>query len=362
MKTCPFCKKDVKNIYAHNAKCIRYKSEKNLFLMSLKDKIMELNNHNSILNIVQMLKDDYVDDYEFISWSSISKKIKEWGGIARSISETKKLESCIEKTHTTNIKKYGGTGNVFSSPDIIKKRDETNLARYGVKNIFASDGFKSTILNNEDFWLEKHKMTRKDLISKCSKESWDKLTDSERKQRCFIASEKLKCAIEYKHGMSYSNFISKSQKESWSRLTSEEKAERTKNYITLSGKSSKLEKDFLDILEKSVEVQRQRWLRYIDDDSIISKCYDAHILGSNILIEINGDFWHANPSMYKAEDLLSYPGGLVTAHSIWKRDALKRIIAETHGYTVMYIWESDINKNKQEQIDKIYENCKNPKG
>jgi G:T-mismatch repair DNA endonuclease (very short patch repair protein) len=63
---------------------------------------------------------------------------------------------------------------------------------------------------------------------------------------------------------------------------------------------------------------------------------------NNILIDVNSDIWHANPSIYKENDKLKFPFKKVKAKTIWERDLSKRKIAESYGYSVFYIWESDI--------------------
>jgi G:T-mismatch repair DNA endonuclease (very short patch repair protein) len=69
--------------------------------------------------------------------------------------------------------------------------------------------------------------------------------------------------------------------------------------------------------------------------------YDFYI-GNKIIIEVQGDYWHGNP--------LKYGEGLKPLNDIQKfkieRDKIKKIYAEENGYKIVYIWESDINKNK----------------
>ena len=69
---------------------------------------------------------------------------------------------------------------------------------------------------------------------------------------------------------------------------------------------------------------------------------------NNKIIEFNGDFWHCNPNMYKENDVNPYNG--YTAKEIWKRDELKKAIAENNGYEVLIVWESEYEKNLAEVI------------
>jgi hypothetical protein len=68
------------------------------------------------------------------------KSLNEGYGKYCSINCTNKSESHINKSKSTNIKKYGGV-SPMSSLDIRKKISETNLNKYGVKNIFEKKDY-----------------------------------------------------------------------------------------------------------------------------------------------------------------------------------------------------------------------------
>ena len=71
----------------------------------------------------------------------------------------------------------------------------------------------------------------------------------------------------------------------------------------------------------------------------------------NVLFQVNGDFWHANPKMYKPNSVINYPGGKKKlAANIWKKDLKKRQIAMSQGYKVVYLWETDLKKLTQNQL------------
>lgn len=81
------------------------------------------------------------------------------------------------------------------------------------------------------------------------------------------------------------------------------------------------------------------------------ECYsiDFAIVKQKIAIEVDGDFWHANP--------LKYPNGPV--HSIqiknerYKKN--KEAFLSKRGWTIYRFWESDIKNKKQEIIVKLLE-------
>ncbi len=90
--------------------------------------------------------------------------------------------------------------------------------------------------------------------------------------------------------------------------------------------------------------------------------YDVVIIGTKKLIEVNGDYWHANPVMYKPDDRVQF--GKTTfkfAKDIWKHDEIKIAHAKSLGYEVLTVWESDTKSNLIETIEKVllYVNDKN---
>ena len=69
------------------------------------------------------------------------------------------------------------------------------------------------------------------------------------------------------------------------------------------------------------------------------------------IIEFNGDYWHANPKIYDNDDLIRG----TKAEDIWKRDALKISIAESHGFRTFVVWENDYINNKEKIIKDVVE-------
>ncbi len=70
----------------------------------------------------------------------------------------------------------------------------------------------------------------------------------------------------------------------------------------------------------------------------------------NVLIQVNGNFWHGNPNIYKATDIIPIPGKKQRAINLWKKDLKKKLQAVKRGYRVVYLWQSDINKMNQIQL------------
>ena len=85
--------------------------------------------------------------------------------------------------------------------------------------------------------------------------------------------------------------------------------------------SSKGEKQIYNLLSKDIPLLESQYvLKY---DNVHHYAYD--IKYKNKIIEYNGDFWHANPSKYKPNDIINFPNshGTVSAKEVWSNDSKK---------------------------------------
>lgn len=63
-----------------------------------------------------------------------------------------------------------------------------------------------------------------------------------------------------------------------------------------------------------------------------------------IIVEVNGDFWHANPELYGPDWVNNV--NKRTAQEIWDRDAKRLQEIKNAGYKVIVLWQKDIKNNK----------------
>ena len=75
--------------------------------------------------------------------------------------------------------------------------------------------------------------------------------------------------------------------------------------------------------------------------------YDL-LLSDRIIIEVQGDYWHANPKMYVESDVLH--AGKIRVKDIWNKDQKKLDVATRNGYNMIYVWESEINAVDQDSL------------
>ena len=104
-----------------------------------------------------------------------------------------------------------------------------------------------------------------------------------------------------------------------------------------------------DILDKRHIAYLFQEYHYFND-----KLYIADFEINNIIIEVQGDYWHGNPQRYNDEQLNDLQQKLI------QRDKDKKRCFEEAGYNVYYIWEWDLHQNiekcEQQLIDFITAN------
>lgn len=112
--------------------------------------------------------------------------------------------------------------------------------------------------------------------------------------------------------------------------------------------TSKLEQDFAhDFLDK---MKVNYIWQYEAKD--IKRSYDFYLPDSNILIEVDGDYWHVNPKKYDVNDW----GSLTpTQKKDIRVDELKNKWALLHGIPIYRIWEDDIRHQPEKVLKELKE-------
>jgi len=84
----------------------------------------------------------------------------------------------------------------------------------------------------------------------------------------------------------------------------------------------------------------------------INKIYDFYLPKYNVIIEIDGDFWHCNPNTkYALPECKTQEINLTN-------DKFKSQWALDNGYTLLRFWEDDINNNIKQVKQILLEHCK----
>lgn len=110
----------------------------------------------------------------------------------------------------------------------------------------------------------------------------------------------------------------------------------------MSNKMTAPEQVFSDMM-KELEVE------YESQKIIGNKIFDFYIPSKNLIIEIHGDYWHANPLIYEGKKL-----NKIQIRNV-NNDKFKTTLAKGNGYFFHVLWEHDLNNNYEEQKEKIIE-------
>lgn len=118
--------------------------------------------------------------------------------------------------------------------------------------------------------------------------------------------------------------------------------------VNNSGRSSKIEGRFLDEVEEHLGNPIDRQFRIIDS----SRNIFVDGLYNNIVIEIFGDYWHGNPTIYSESDTITKKGYI--CKDIWDMDKKRFDIIESKGFNIIVVWESSISSpNKMKTTSKL---------
>ena len=68
--------------------------------------------------------------------------------------------------------------------------------------------------------------------------------------------------------------------------------------------------------------------------------------GKKFVLECHGDFWHGNPTKYARKTMSTV--GQISMGELFDHTLEKRKFLENHGYTFRCIWETDFDKEMEE--------------
>lgn len=106
-----------------------------------------------------------------------------------------------------------------------------------------------------------------------------------------------------------------------------------------SNLETRFAKNFLDKLGYEYKTQYKA--------ESIGRYYDFYIVPANLLIEIDGGYWHSDPRLYEEKELTP------TQKRNKRVDKDKDKWAQTHKIPLIRIWEDDINKTPKQVMDML---------
>lgn len=246
-------------------------------------------------------------------------------GLKRTASQEKKTKRYLDKYVNSMQTRYGVDNP--SQLDAVKKKKVETLTRnhgsyeeaMGKQVMLMNDGYKEYLLDDNKVSAARAKIDNTVLL---------------KYGVCNVSQ------IPYVRKLN-----STKSKEYMAKLSFTEKQTLTlparKAIVSRGGGLSKPElkvRDCLDLLG----------IDYLPNQFLFGFNYDMQ-LQNNILIEVNGDMWHANPLFYEAEDLIM---NKLKASDLWDKDARKKKVAEDNTYKVIYIWEHE-TKTTNELLCKL---------
>jgi very-short-patch-repair endonuclease len=135
------------------------------------------------------------------------------------------------------------------------------------------------------------------------------------------------------------------------------------NYTRNNGRFSKPHKkvsEFLSSQNILHENDKAGMFRKYNEDMkrVYSPIPDIFIPDKRIVIEIFGDRWHMNPTIYFETDIVDFFDGPHTAKEVWHGDQIRNNHIMTFGVDILVIWEYDIKHNFEQVKQVIKERLK----
>ena len=243
-------------------------------------------------------------------------------------------EEIKEKARQTCLDRYG-VENPFQSEEIKEKVRQTCLDRYGIENPFQSERIKEKIKQtNLGRYGVKHSSQSGQIKSKKINTCLRHLGTEYPAQSGKI-KEKIKQTMLERYGVPNKMIDMCSKGEI-----------KYHGYSNISQECFHRLDDILKL--PSYYATRNQEFRV----QVNGKNYylDYYVPSMNIAVEFNGDWFHFNPSKYKADDVVEQFGHPVSVKERWEQDANRIEDIESTGINVAVLWESDYVKMNDTQL------------
>lgn len=337
LKICPYCGQTFKRSNSHHTKiCLEE------FIKKLTEEQKEDFRRSYIdegLSLVDMSKKYSLPYYH------LQKILLAIGITLRNLKESVNMPCRKKKYEDTMIEHFGckhnfmkecssrkdwenrllteeGITNVFQRKEVIEKIRKTMLERYGEEGLYYNR-VKGSLL---EYWIDK------------------------------LGKEK---GIEYFNDICYKKGNSSRCQYYIDTYGEEEGIKKWKKKIEDCSKwtyNNGLNDICANFLNKNNIIHEKEFKILKDNGRYYS--YDFKI--NNLLIKLNGTYWHCSPKKYKANDLVKFPNNhFILAKDKWEYDKQKCLFAETNGYKIVTIWEEDFSEKELLNILKKYNygNC-----
>ena len=225
------------------------------------------------------------------------------------------------KTKKTLKEKYG-VDNVRQIPEVNEKIKKTIREKYGADYFFSSSLGKMTIENFIKRHGQEEGTLRYNEMREKSKVSLDKMID------LYGVKEGPKRYLKWKEGI-------------------------LKGFKHKDNNKSKIEKQIFEYLKEKYLEKVSHQKRIVNENTGRYFFYDICFEKAKIIIEVNGNYWHANPALYEPDEIINFPYGKVSAKEVWESDEKKKKVAIENGYKVFVVWENDDYKTLLKFLEEI---------
>lgn len=336
---CPFCGKEIKKGNGwHIRECMQ-----NYISKLSEDDIKKIKQ----LYVVEKMSLVELSDILNFPYGTLQKMLPLLGINLRNIKEACNTQRKKAKYEKTMMEHYGTTHNFNKNCSSRQEWEKRLFEEEGITNVFQ----------------------RKEVIKKIHETMVEKYGENEWKYQHSKSSD-----INY--------YIKKYGEEKgieeWNRICYEKgKSNRMEYYVEKYGEEKGVEEwlNRLKQLTKSFThnnglnkkcsiILKNNGIPFEKEFPLFSKehryFYDFKI--DNILLELNGIYWHCSPKIYKANDLVKFPNNkFILAKDKWEYDKRKCEFALEKGYKILTIWEDEFSEKKLLTLLKEngYGNCKN---
>lgn len=256
---------------------------------------------------------------------------------------TCRLEYWIDKgyDYETAKKKLKDRQTTFTLDKCIKRYGEIEGTRIYQER---QEKWQNTLNTNNDIkeLNKKRGLTKEKFIEKHGIEEFEKNIDAKRL------------------GSSKEVLINKFGEEKYI-----ERINKIKNGIRKKGfnKYSKISLELFESIQKDINEKcyfgkNERIIQFYDEDGKYF-CFYIDFIYGNRIIEFYGDYYHANPKLYKSDKIIGSKYKYYKAEEVWKRDFDRIELIKNRGFEILIVWENDYKKNKENIKNKCIEWIKN---
>ena len=316
---CPFCGCELKKGNCHHSCDKKISFLENLNIDDLKIKYVD--EEYSIKDMTEYLNEKNKDIlFSNIPDSFVRRIVKQYlSSYYRDVKSSTNTGKKKEKYENTMLDRFGCKHNFEKNCESRKKWEKRLFEEEGITNVFQRESVKEKILTT---LLDKYGSI--DDIKKmrgfyCTKEGFQEKYGEDWEYHWYIHLEKFQNSFS---GQNY-NGLNK------------------KCYDILNKYNLEFEKEFT-ILKNNNEYGKGYYY-----------FYDIKI--SNLLIELNGTYWHCDPRKYNSTDIVKFPNNTFKkVQDIWDKDKDKINHAIQNGFYIETIWEDDFSEDKLIEILKKY--------